>query len=69
MAARTIVASACEIARVEDRVVLKLCVPSDDRDIAAVMSTKEARRLANRLGKAANDAAAAAARRTERTNA
>lgn len=59
----TIAASACEIARHGVTVVLTLETPGEDeRDVAAVMSPREARRLMSRLGKAANDAASAHAR-------
>lgn len=67
MAKATIPASSCEVARVGERVVLVLETPSDDKDLAAVMSPKEARRLINRLGKAANDASSAAARAKHKT--
>lgn len=54
-------ARACEVARAGEYVVLVL---EDDEDgkLVAVMSPKEARRLLSRIGKAANDAAAAAER-------
>lgn len=62
MADKTIPASSCEVSRVGEHVVLMLETPSDDKNLAAVMSAKEARRLVNRLGKAANDAASHKAR-------
>jgi hypothetical protein len=59
-----ILASACEVRRHEDKVVLVLKTPSDEKNIAAVMSPREARHLLGRLGKASNDAASYAARAT-----
>ena len=62
---RTIPAATCEVQRVDQSVVLVLGVPCDDPAIAAVMTPREARRVAHGLGKAANDAGAAKARATE----
>ena len=58
----TIAASGCVVARHGVVVVLTLETPGGGEDVAAVMSPKEARRLMSRVGKAANDAASAAAR-------
>jgi hypothetical protein len=58
----TVRAESCELRRAGANVVLILEAAGEAEDVAAVMSPKETRHLANRLGKAANDAAAAAAR-------